>query len=391
VGDRPITSAELESTIASSPFAVQFNTMSEDEQAALRGTLLQRLVFSRLLYLEARRLGLDGSEAFLSELEEFRQGLLYRSYMDALRAGIELPDEVRKQMKEQLNGNPDARKAAESAYRADRFRELALADLKRLRARYRVQVHAAEIRPDAAPETVLLEGEGLLITYADLLADSDVRPDQAEWIRDRLFKRAQFLLVTRAAAERDPDLEPALAAFREERLPALLLERKEREWIPDDQVLRDYFETHPDLGRILERRHIGQLVLATREEAEAMRERIQAGESLFALAGQHSIDPYGRAHKGDMGWVKAGRGVPAIEQAISGLPDGAVSAVIHSPMGFHLVTILERRPGEQRPFHRVRDKIRQTYLSERRSAYMSELAERYRVAWPVLDNPVSRN
>lgn len=391
VGDQSITAGQLESAIASSPFAVPFNTMNEDDQAAFRGSLLQRLVASRLLYLEAQRQGLEQSDVFRKELDEFRTGLLYRSYMDRLRSGIRIPDEVRAEMRQQFAGHADALKAAEAAYQVDRFRIARQADLKRLRARYQVHVHEEAIRTDAAPETVLLEGDGLRITYADLLTGSDTPQPGLEWIRDRLSQRAELLLVTRAAAEQGLDLGERLATFHNERLPALLLEQQEREWIPNEQVLKDYFQAHPELGRVLERRHIGQLVLATGEEAQAMRRRILAGESLFALAGQYSIDPYGREHKGDMGWVKADQGMPQIEAAIAGLADGALSEVIQTPLGFHLVTILERSPGEQRPFPKVEDKVRQAYVMERMVDYLDRLGQRYPVVWQVLDQQVSQS
>jgi len=385
VGDQSVTSSDLETAIASSPFLVQFNTMGKDDQAALRGSLLRRLVAARLLFLEARRLGLEDSEAYRSERESFRQGLLYRSYVDTLRAGIVVPDDVKAEMKREFAGNSGARKAAESAYRARRFRDVTVEDLRRLRRLYKVQVHEDAIRSDALDDAVLLDGDGIKITYGDIKSGTNGAKDNAEWMHDRLYERAQFLLAVRAAGEQTPNLTRALAHYRNERLPAMLLERKEREWIPGDKVLEDYFKDHPELGRIVELRHIGQIVLATREEAETMRRRILAGESLFALAGEHSIDPVGRAHRGDMGWIKADRGHRAINEAIASLQDNEISEVVQTPVGFHIVTILERRPGEQRPFERVKDKVRQQFLEERLQAYVDRLERRYQVAWHLID------
>lgn len=391
VGDHSITADQLQSVIASSPFAVAFNTMSEDEQAALRGSMLQRLVASRLLYLEAKRVGLDTSESFRVEFEEFRRGLLYRDYMNRLRARIEIPDEVSIQIRQQFAGDADGRKAAEAAYRVDRFRAVKLANLLQLRQRFHLRVDEAAIRPDADPDTVLSEGDGIRITLGDLLPATRDGSRSAEWLRDRLSERAEFLLVARAAEEQGLDPTERLSSFREERLPAMLLERQERDWVANEQTLRDHFQVHPELGQVLDRWHIGQLVLSSRAEAETMRQRILDGESLFDLAGRYSTDPYGRSHKGDMGWVKAGQGLPAIEQAIARLKDGEVSEVVETPLGFHLVIIIERRPGETRPFALVRDKVRQSYLSERLVGYMAELSNRYPVEWQVLDGQVSQN
>lgn len=384
VDGQPITADQLEMAITSSPFAVQFNTMDQDDQAALRGSFLQRLISARLLYLEAERLGLQHSEAFRRELEQFHDGLLYRAYMDRLRASIQIPEQVQAQFDQGATGGIDTRQAAESAYRAKRFRALRIEDLKRLREQAQVTVYSDAIRPDAGPDTLLMDGKDLAIHYRDLFLEGESLPDNATWIEDRLYKRAQFLLVVNAAERQGLDVAPRLRQFEQERLPALLLEQKRAEWVADDQVLRAYFEAHPELGRVVERRHIGQLVVATQAEAEALRTRILAGQSLFELAAQHSIDPYGRAHNGDMGWMRAGEGAPAIEQAIAELPDDAVSEVIETPAGFHLITILGRRPGEQRSFAQVRDKVLQAYLSERLVDYVAELNRRFPVHWELV-------
>lgn len=384
VGDLAVTSAQLESTIASSPFAVQFNTMEQDEQAALRGALLQRLVASRLLRLEAQRIGLDQDPAFLEEMERYRQGLLYRAYLDDLRARVVIPDDVQARLDEQYADDADARTAAESAYRVDRYRTVKLLTLDQLRERYELRLHEERIASGIPQDTLLAEGDGIQITYADILRGVEDPPDSPEWIEQRVRHLAEFQLFAKVAEDHGLDVSERLEAFREERLPALLLERKEGEWLPDDQPLHAYFEAHPELGKLLTRWHIGQIVLATQAEAEAMRQRILGGESLFALAGKYSIDPHGRERKGDLGWVREGRGMPEIERVITGLEDGAVSPVIETPLGFHLVTIIERSPGEERPFHLVRDKVRQRFLADRLTEYLGGLEAQYQVAWNLI-------
>lgn len=393
VGGAPITAADLEMAIASSPFATPFNTLGIDDQAAIRGNMLQRLVTSRLLALEARQIGLDQSERFRTEQEDFRLGLLYRGYMDGLRASIEIPADVSAAIRQQFIGDVDARRAAESAYQVDRFRALRTANLLALRQKYHVATHDEAIRPDAPHDTSLLEADGIRITLGDLLPPEGMSdgPLTTEWLRERLVQRAELLLVAREAEQQGIDIAGRQAAYLEERLPALLIEEQEKVWLADEQVLRDYFAAHPEYGRLVDRWHIGQLVVATRAEAEALRLRIGKGESLFELAGAYSIDPYGRSHSGDMGWVKAGQGMPEVERAIAALKDGEVSEVVPSPLGFHLITIIERRPGETRPYEFARDKVRQAYVSERMADYMGELASRHAVVWKIGERQVTQN
>ncbi len=385
VGKLAVTSDDLESAMASFPFADRFPGMDENDQAALRGGMLQRLVASRLLTLEAKRLELDKTPTFLEELETFRLGLLYRHYMDKLRARLEVPADVMADMQAQFGSDSEGLAAARAAWLADSYRSLRFHTIQKLRDDYHIRLHEERIQPGAtAIDTVLLEGDGISITYGDLIRHQEKAPTNPEWIKDQLYKRAELLTVAKAAKQAGVDVSDKLDRFAEERLPALLMERKQGEWTADEQALRDFYDANPQLGRLQERRHIGQLVTDNRTQAEQLRQRILKGESLFELASQYSIDPYGREHKGDMGWQMEGSAHPSIEQAIASLEDNQISEVIETPRGFHLVTILERRPGGQKSYLGVRDRVRQIWITEQMASYMSQLADQYQVVWHVV-------
>ncbi|WP_428603187.1 peptidylprolyl isomerase [Sedimenticola sp.] len=385
VDNLTITSDQLEMAVASSPFATQFIAMNEDDQAAIRGDLLRRMVISRLLYLEATHQGVDKNTIFIKEMNDFRLSQLYRHYMDKLRSRIQIPEEAVAAMKSQFKGNADGFAAARSAYLADRYRGLRMLTLQKLRDKYHVRIHEERLLPKSSDDTLLLEGDGIQITYGDIAPDRiDKKQINSAWLNDQLYKRAELLLIAKAAEEEEVDVSPRVKAFGDERLPALLVEQKQREWVPDDQTLKDYFRLHPEFGQIEERRHIGQLIVANRKQAESFRQRILAGESLFNLAGQYSIDPYGRSRNGDMGWIQPGRGMPQIEQALSKLADNEISGVIETPAGFHIITILERRPGSTKTFSGVRDRLLQAVISEKMNTYLQELEKRHRVVWNVI-------
>ena len=133
--------------------------------------------------------------------------------------------------------------------------------------------------------------------------------------------------------------------------------------MPDEAALRDYYQTHPQLANVPERRHIAQLVLATCDEAQSMRKRILAGESLFELASEYSTDPYGRKHAGDMGWLDTGSGYPALQdESPKVLKDGEISEPVKTPKGCHIVMIQERQPSRQRGFADIQDEVRQALI-----------------------------
>ena len=140
------------------------------------------------------------------------------------------------------------------------------------------------------------------------------------------------------------------------------------------------------IGYIPERRQIGQIVVESRVEAERLRSRIEAGESLFNLAAQYSIDPYGRQHSGDMGWLKEGSGAETIEMALKELPDHRVSEPIKTAKGWHLVMIVNRKPSEQKDFAAVKDRIRQKLIAEKMNEYLKTVTAKYPLEWKINDH-----
>ena len=385
IGAMQVTSYDLNSAMASSPFADKQASMDEDVQAGLRGNLLRRLVAARLLALEAQRLGLDKTPAYLQEIENFRLGLLYRFYMDKLRERIVIPAETLAAMKQQFKGDSEGMEASKAAYIAEQFKTLKLATLQNMRQLDNTKLYEERIKTGIKPDTVLMEGKSFRIKYADIvdIKEHPTLPDP-EWVKDQLYNRGELLLVAKAADKEGVKVDDKLKQYKSESLPSVLMEAKTREWIPNEKTLHDWFDKHPEISMVPERRHVGQLVVSTRKEAEALRTRILNGESLFTLAGDYSIDPLGRKQNGDVGWFVEGRGMPELEHALDKLEDGKISEVIETMTGFHLLMIIDRSPKGQKTFAEIRDRIKQMVINENLSPYLSELERRYKVTWNVM-------
>lgn len=381
VGDERITSHQLESAMASAPFATQFATMDVDDQAALRGDMLVRLVNSEILYQEALQQGLDKSPDFLREMSNFRTGLLYQRYQYAMRDTIKMAQDQERKLRESLKENPDAISAARASYVAGHYDALKRRRLDELRRKYELVEYPEWLPGGQPPEAVLVSGDGIEIVNSDLPAGGTPKERT-----ESLQQLTEVLLMARAALDEGIDVDAQVLEYRRSLLAQLLLKRKEQEWIPNRATLRDYFQRHPDIGYIPELRQTGQIVVSTRKQAEALRKRILNGESLFVLAGEYTIDPYGKEHLGDMGWLKAGSGMPQIEAALQTLADGEVSEVIETPKGFHLVMIVTRKPGETQQFSAIEDQVRRAVLQENMTPYMAELMTRHPVQWTMADH-----
>ena len=73
-----------------------------------------------------------------------------------------------------------------------------------------------------------------------------------------------------------------------------------------------------------------------------LKERIEHGTDFAELAKLHS-DDLSANRGGDLGWLNLGDTVPEFERSMDALKPGEVSEPVHSPFGWHLIQLLERR------------------------------------------------
>jgi parvulin-like peptidyl-prolyl isomerase len=79
------------------------------------------------------------------------------------------------------------------------------------------------------------------------------------------------------------------------------------------------------------------ILLKTQEEAAEILQRLKNGESFEALARQYSIDKASGARGGDLGEFGRGDLRPEFEEAAFKLKVGALSGVVQSPVGYHII------------------------------------------------------
>ncbi len=153
----------------------------------------------------------------------------------------------------------------------------------------------------------------------------------------------------------------------------------------------DFFETYQDsLGLIPEKFEIAHIFInpkandrvtkKAKDFAQSLLDSIRAGADFAKLAKQYSNDPGSAKLGGDLGFVKRGVFFPEFESAAFALAEGQISEVIKSPVGFHIIQLLERR-GESINTRHILIKIKNdddadlesiTILSDLRDSILSE-------------------
>ena len=82
-----------------------------------------------------------------------------------------------------------------------------------------------------------------------------------------------------------------------------------------------------------------------------IRERIIAGESFADLAKEYSEDPGSQAQGGDLGFAKRGQMVGEFEATAMAQDSGAISNVVETDYGYHIIQTLEMRGQEYHARH----------------------------------------
>jgi parvulin-like peptidyl-prolyl isomerase len=119
-----------------------------------------------------------------------------------------------------------------------------------------------------------------------------------------------------------------------------------------------------------------------RRQIEALRARIQAGESIDALARQYS-DDVTRQWGGEMDPFGRGEQAPEIEAAAFALAPGAVSEVIDSPAGLRILQLEQHVPAVTLTVAEVDEPVRQHLRNTRGKEALDREVERLRTTGKV--------
>ncbi|MCK5829659.1 MAG: peptidylprolyl isomerase [Methylococcales bacterium] len=381
-----VTEQQLESAMQAAPFATQFPAMDEKGQAYLRGDMLLRMARAEALYQEAVELGKNKSVVFNKEMGNYKTSLLAQRYVNNLRQQIKISKEIDQQLTIKYKDNNDALVAARSVVVAKQFTNVKKKSINQLKQQAEIETYFNRLNKSPSSNTVLAEGNDLLIKYGDLLPSEKKQAIDKQHIIDKVNEWVVLLLTAKEAEKKGENVDSQLQEFGQNLTTRLLLVEKEKQWISDENTLLDYFQKHPEIGYIPERRQIGQIVLSTEQEAKGIQARIKAGESLFMLAGQFSVDPYGKQRSGDMGWLTEGEASQEIEAGIKNLKDNHVSEIIKTDKGWHLIVIINRKPSEQKTYTDIKDRVRQKFLAEKMTTYLKDVVAKHPLEWKIANH-----
>jgi hypothetical protein len=401
VGDQTITFSEINTALNSSAIVgVSVPALGTPDRDTVRITLLDRFVSANLLYLDARKQGLDQDPAYRREVERFDNAILAGLYQQRqLTGAISVSEEeIQAFYKDNIVAGteltPDLRMTIESALRRGKVKQQQAEARKHVRDGVEVVVHEENLAIDGdagRPDTVsLADIDGEPVTWGEV-KDRIIRAGKGAVIADPLASEQDArrhaldieidLHITAkkahaAGLDQDPLFKARTGEFHKTRLINLHRDRLLEGMEPTDQELKAYYEANKAAIMQPEARKVQMVVLKTSEEADEIKAKIDAGElTMYQAARDHSIAPKAKDDLGEVGWVYQGDTVPALDAAIFALGPGEISNPVETPAGWQIVTVQDVQAARYTDFNdaATHKLTRRKYLDEKLSDYVVNL------------------
>lgn len=192
-------------------------------------------------------------------------------------------------------------------------------------------------------------------------------------LKDDFKREHDRAMVTYTRFDADPTAAPAPTTTAIDKLVADDMGAVQAQYTKDGAIYRTPAEVQV--------RQIVKKLTATAtaaEEAEArnalvaLKEQVAKGGDFAALASQNSQDEATAKNGGDMGMVRHGQIAPALDNAAFALQAGEVSDPVRSPVGLHLLQVVQRKEPARRELEDVKHEVAASILRKRAAEAMAK-------------------
>jgi peptidyl-prolyl cis-trans isomerase D len=156
---------------------------------------------------------------------------------------------------------------------------------------------------------------------------------------------------------------------------------------PTDAELVMMYSQNQANYRVPERVHARHILIMTqgkpaadepkiKAEAEDLLKQLRAGADFGDLAKKNSEDPGSAAKGGDLDWVTRGQMVPEFEKATFSLKVNAISDLVKTQYGYHIIQVLAHEDARPKPFAEVKDYLAKQWKEQRAAAIMQQISDK---------------
>jgi peptidyl-prolyl cis-trans isomerase C len=222
-----------------------------------------------------------------------------------------------------------------------------------------------------APETVVATIGDQTITEADLAFAAEDLQQELQQVPPE--ERRAFLVTVlidmkvmakaaNAAGMADTDLFKRRLQYLEERsLRRDYFTQKVAASVTEESIKAAYDQLVKDFKPV-EEVHARHILVATEEEAKAIKAELDGGKPFEVLAMEKTTDPSGKQNGGDLGFFSKGMMVPEFESVAFTLEPGKISDPVQSQFGWHIIKVEEKRMSAPPPIEQVQQQLGQQVM-----------------------------
>jgi peptidyl-prolyl cis-trans isomerase C len=221
--------------------------------------------------------------------------------------------------------------------------------------------------PAADPATVVATVGDVAITLGDIVAVRAELPPQYQSLPDEtLYDGIRQQLVDQALLEAAAEAEgmadaPVVARALEIQRRSVLADFYIRKAIADgvtEEAVEEAYDAQIAAAPAVQEVRASHILVATEDEAKAIRAELDGGADFAALAAQHGTDGT-KEQGGDLGWFTMDMMVPEFAEAAFALEPGQVAGPVQTQFGWHLIRLAEKREQPKPALEDVRAQIEQ--------------------------------
>lgn len=229
-------------------------------------------------------------------------------------------------------------------------------------------------------ETVVASVNGTKITLGQMIAMKESLPPEYQSLPDDVLFKGIYdqLIQQEVLAQSVTGLGPrAIATLDNEKrgyISGLAIDAIVKEAVTDEALQKAYDDRFKDAKPQTEY-NAAHILVATEEEANALKEQLAGGADFAELAKAKSTDTGSGANGGDLGWFGLGMMVKPFEEAVVGAKVGEVTGPVQTDFGYHLILVKETRIAEKPTLDQLRDELAAEVENNAITAKIDELTK----------------
>jgi peptidyl-prolyl cis-trans isomerase C len=250
---------------------------------------------------------------------------------------------------------------------------------------------AQDATAPASPDTVVATVGGEPITEADIaFAAEDLSQELSRMPPE---ERKAFLVTVLI------DMKVMAKAAREAQMDQTPLFKQRLDYLEDRALRRAYFAdaiaaaVTPEAVQAAYEEYVAEfqgqpevrarhILVATEDEAKAVKAELEGGRDFAELAKEKSTDPSAQQNGGDLGFFGRGMMVKPFEDAAFAMQPGQISEPIQSDFGWHVIELEESRTSQAPDLEQLAPQLQQQVMYQTFEKTVADLKSRLEIAIP---------